>query len=130
MYFFFVFILCNNNYTICTNNFLCYSGLRGFTGSKKSAERKRFFMYSAYAWAVPILHVLIVYIIDTNSKENSWFSPGIGKGQCFLRSKFLQFYFTSYNVYFTSHNVVLLILMYEYPLPAATHGKTQIVLFN
>ncbi|XP_068899219.1 G-protein coupled receptor Mth2-like isoform X7 [Tenebrio molitor] len=70
---------------ICIDIWFTFSGLRGFTGSKKSAERKRFFMYSAYAWAVPILHVLIVYIIDTNSKENSWFSPGIGKGQCFLR---------------------------------------------
>ncbi|XP_063920682.1 G-protein coupled receptor Mth2-like isoform X8 [Zophobas morio] len=73
---------------ICIDIWFAFSGLRGFSGSKKTAERKRFFMYCGYAFGMPVLHVLVVRLIDSSLAQNSDFKPGIGTGQCFLKRGF------------------------------------------
>ncbi|KAF2885025.1 hypothetical protein ILUMI_21141 [Ignelater luminosus] len=65
-----------------------FSGLRGFSGSKKEAERKRFLLYSGYAWGMPLLHVILVICLTLGitSHNLEWYNPGMGDGQCWFRS--------------------------------------------
>ncbi|KAK4872552.1 hypothetical protein RN001_014581 [Aquatica leii] len=67
--------------------FLAFSGRRGFSGSRKEAERKRFLLYSAYAWGMPLLLVVVVtsLSVTTDVEANTWYNPGMGAGQCWLR---------------------------------------------
>ncbi|KAF5272705.1 hypothetical protein FQA39_LY07732 [Lamprigera yunnana] len=67
-----------------------FSGLRGFTGSKKQKEKKRFLVYSAYAWGMPLLLVIIVTAM-THSESipaDAWYNPGIGDGRCWFRGEY------------------------------------------
>ncbi|KAF5288084.1 hypothetical protein FQR65_LT12134 [Abscondita terminalis] len=66
-----------------------FSGLRGFSGTRKQKENKRFILYSAYAWGVPLLLVIIVTSL-THSESipiDAWYNPGIGEGRCWFRCK-------------------------------------------
>ncbi|XP_044254826.1 G-protein coupled receptor Mth2-like isoform X2 [Tribolium madens] len=93
---------------ICIDIWWGFSGLRGFTGSQKTAERKRFIFYCIYAWGMPVIHVLIVYLIDSVAKENSVLKPDIGNGQCFLKRGFPELlYFYGPMAILITINVVL-----------------------
>ncbi|XP_008191019.1 G-protein coupled receptor Mth2 isoform X10 [Tribolium castaneum] len=93
---------------ICIDIWWGFSGLRGFTGSKKTAERKRFLFYCAYAWGMPVLHVLVVFIIDILANQNSVLKPDIGNGQCFLRRGFPELlYFYGPMAILITINIVL-----------------------
>ncbi|KAF2885030.1 hypothetical protein ILUMI_21146 [Ignelater luminosus] len=63
-----------------------FSGLRGFSGSRKEKERKRFLLYSGYAWGVPLLMVAIVVplTLNDNLSSEAWYNPGIARGQCWF----------------------------------------------
>lgn len=58
------------------------------TGPIRIGQRKRFIMYSAYAWGVPFCLTCIVMIIQ-NSDLDSYYKPGIGDDYCWLKSKYL-----------------------------------------
>lgn len=64
-----------------------FSGLRGFSGSRKEAERKRFILYCGYAWGVSLLLTMIVIglTVSENIEKNVWYNPGMGDGQCWFR---------------------------------------------
>ncbi|XP_031355938.1 G-protein coupled receptor Mth2-like isoform X1 [Photinus pyralis] len=64
-----------------------FSGLRGFSGSRKEAERKRFILYCGYAWGVSLLLTTIVigFTVSENVEKNVWYNPGMGDGQCWFR---------------------------------------------
>lgn len=64
------------------NNFF-FSGMRTVL-SQQNAERKRFLIYCLYAWGVPVIHTLIVFLINTYGDEDSGYHPEIGKRRCFL----------------------------------------------
>ncbi|KAK5639760.1 hypothetical protein RI129_010571 [Pyrocoelia pectoralis] len=59
-------------------------GIRGLSGNKKEVERKRFLLYTAYSWGVPLIFVIIVTIINASAPFNAWYKPGIGDGQCWF----------------------------------------------
>ncbi|KAF2899562.1 hypothetical protein ILUMI_06612 [Ignelater luminosus] len=61
-----------------------FSGLRGFSGTKKETERKRLLLYSSYAFGTPLLHVILVLILTTVGSHDAWYYPGIGDGQCWF----------------------------------------------
>lgn len=67
-------------------NVMCYDiwsafkiGMRGHGG-----DAKRFLMYSAYAFGVPIAFTFLVYIIDSTSFVPENFRPRIGERRCFI----------------------------------------------
>ncbi|KAF5286673.1 hypothetical protein FQA39_LY16156 [Lamprigera yunnana] len=64
-----------------------FSGMRGFSGSRKEAERKRFLVYCGYAWGMPFLLAMMVtgLSISADSDMNAWYNPGMGDGQCWFR---------------------------------------------
>lgn len=67
------------------------------TGPIRIGQRKRFIMYSAYAWGVPFCLTCIVMIIQ-NSNIDSYYKPGIGDDYCWLKSK-CKLYFYLGNTY-------------------------------
>ncbi|KAB0792083.1 hypothetical protein PPYR_14044 [Photinus pyralis] len=63
-----------------------FSGMRGFSGTKKEKERKRFIAYSLYSWGVPVVLVIIVTSLTHSTIPlDAWYNPGIGDGQCWFR---------------------------------------------
>ncbi|KAF5288085.1 hypothetical protein FQR65_LT12135 [Abscondita terminalis] len=66
--------------------FLAFSGRRGFSGSRKQAEMKRFLLYNLYAWGMPLILVIIVTSLSVapDINVNAWYNPGIGNGQCWF----------------------------------------------
>ncbi|XP_050514677.1 G-protein coupled receptor Mth2-like isoform X11 [Diabrotica virgifera virgifera] len=77
---------------MCVDMWLAFSGMRTFL-SKKTAERKRFIIYCIYAWGMPIVHVLIVFLINHyGSTDTSW-NPQIGVKRCFLGEGMPTFYY-------------------------------------
>lgn len=60
-----------------------------FVGSK-SAETKRFLYYCVYAWGTPLILVLIVFLMNNTSNQNSIFHPKLGIGRCFLEGNGLE----------------------------------------
>ncbi|CAH1179458.1 unnamed protein product [Phaedon cochleariae] len=68
---------------MCIDMWLAFSGIRGFNG-KKSAEKKRFIIYCLYAWGVPLLHILTVFLLNTYGDERSAYHPQLGYRKCFV----------------------------------------------
>ncbi|KAK5639903.1 hypothetical protein RI129_010714 [Pyrocoelia pectoralis] len=66
-----------------------FSGFRGFSGTKRQKERKRFIVYSIYAWGAPLLLVIIVTSLTHSSSipADAWYNPAIGDGQCWFRGE-------------------------------------------
>ncbi|KAF2899564.1 hypothetical protein ILUMI_06614 [Ignelater luminosus] len=62
-----------------------FKGSRGFSVSNKSKRRKRFALYSAYAWGVPLLLIILIITLSRTVKPNVWYDPGIRGEECFLR---------------------------------------------
>lgn len=90
------------NYVFKTVTLFFISGLRGFSGSKRSAEKKRFLLYCGYAWGVPVLLVILVTALTVapNVSRTAWYSPGIGDGRCWFRSK------SSLSIYWNEINLL------------------------
>lgn len=63
------------------------SGGRGFAGSKKSSERKRLIVYGVYAFGMPLLLIVLIYVLDIYLPENSVHRPDVGRTKCFLSGK-------------------------------------------
>ncbi|KAK4872553.1 hypothetical protein RN001_014582 [Aquatica leii] len=66
-----------------------FSGLRGFTGTRKQKEKKRLILYNAYAWGVPLILVILVTVLTHTESipDEAWYNPGIGEGRCWFRSE-------------------------------------------
>ncbi|KAK5640089.1 hypothetical protein RI129_010900 [Pyrocoelia pectoralis] len=64
--------------------YLTFSGSRGFQGSKRRTDKRRFMMYSVYAWGVPLLFVILVMVLSSLVKPNKWYNPGIADQECWL----------------------------------------------
>ncbi|KAJ8927957.1 hypothetical protein NQ314_019590 [Rhamnusium bicolor] len=86
------------------------SGLRGFNG-KRHAERKRFLLYCLYAWGMPVIHVLIVVLLNEYGDETKAYYPGVGKTKCFLEDKLPNLlYFYGPMAILITINIILFIL--------------------
>ncbi|XP_018569888.1 G-protein coupled receptor Mth2-like [Anoplophora glabripennis] len=95
---------------ICIDIWLAFSGLRGFYVQEK-IKRRIFAVASCYAWGLPILNVLIVFLLSTYGDENAKYHPGIGVESCFLKNGLAThlFYFGPILVIIVI-NIVLFIL--------------------
>ncbi|CAG9856139.1 unnamed protein product [Phyllotreta striolata] len=77
---------------MCIDMWLAFSGMRTVL-SKQTAERKRFIIYCVYAWGVPTIHTIIVFLINTYGDPDASYYPGIGKRRCFLGEELPTFYY-------------------------------------
>ncbi|XP_072397065.1 G-protein coupled receptor Mth2-like isoform X13 [Diabrotica undecimpunctata] len=77
---------------MCVDMWLAFSGMRTFL-SKKTAERKRFIIYCIYAWGMPIIHVVLVFLINTYGNTVAGYHPQIGVKRCFLGEGMPTFYY-------------------------------------
>ncbi|KAJ8927958.1 hypothetical protein NQ314_019591 [Rhamnusium bicolor] len=59
------------------------NGKEGYS-RKISAEKKRFIYYCIYACGLPVLHTLIVFLINTYGDQNASYYPGVGVHKCYL----------------------------------------------
>ncbi|KAL9901376.1 G-protein coupled receptor Mth2-like isoform 3-T3 [Glossina fuscipes fuscipes] len=75
-----------------------------FTGSKRLTQRKRFLMYSLYAWGGPLILTVCVIIAQASNLENS-LKPGIGDEYCWLKTDDW-----SAMIYFFGINLVIIIV--------------------
>lgn len=66
------------------NNYY-FSGKLGVHGSRN--EGRRVLFYSAYAVLAPVILILITFLINQYGDSTKDYHPGIGGGQCFLKSK-------------------------------------------
>lgn len=64
-----------------------FSGFRGFRGSLRERERRKFTIYSAYAWTSPFLIVLITIIAHVHPKMPKNYTPRMGDGTCWFGCK-------------------------------------------
>ncbi|KAF5272758.1 hypothetical protein FQA39_LY07785 [Lamprigera yunnana] len=64
--------------------YLTFSGSRGFHGSKRRTDRRRFIIYSIYAWGCPLILVILVMVLSSVVKPNKWYNPGIADQECWL----------------------------------------------
>ncbi|KAM7354842.1 G-protein coupled receptor Mth2-like isoform 2-T2 [Cochliomyia hominivorax] len=74
------------------------------TGPIRIGQRKRFIMYSAYAWGVPFCLTCILMIIQ-NSDIDPYYKPGIGDDYCWLKTNDW-----SAMIYFFGINLVIILL--------------------
>jgi len=77
-------------------SFDLWRNFRGWQGITKSADCKKFLVYSTYAWGSTIFMIVLCYFMDFISWMPSKFQPGIGVETCFLKksrlSEFLYLY--------------------------------------
>ncbi|XP_037811115.1 G-protein coupled receptor Mth2-like isoform X1 [Lucilia sericata] len=74
------------------------------TGPIRIGQRKRFIMYSTYAWGVPFCLTCIVMIIQ-NSDMDPYYKPGIGDDYCWLKTNDW-----SAMIYFFGINLIIILL--------------------
>lgn len=74
-------------------NFACSSGFRSLHGSVKQRERKKFIMYSIYAWGCASTLTTVCMIMDLvpGIPENV-IRPEFGKGSCWFNCEFYYFF--------------------------------------
>lgn len=53
-------------------------------GSRKDAETKMFVLFCIYAWGMPALLVLLVYLLNSFADKNAIYHPRLGESKCFL----------------------------------------------
>lgn len=89
---------------------LTFSRIRGVIGSKSIEERKQFLMYSAYAWGLPLVFVIIVTILIVSLDSNAWYYPDIGNGRCWFNDRLSAlFYFYGPLTTIIVANIILFI---------------------
>ncbi|XP_075161433.1 G-protein coupled receptor Mth2-like isoform X2 [Haematobia irritans] len=74
------------------------------TGSIRFGQRKRFLLYSSYAWGIPACLTLIVIAMQ-NSNIDELYKPGIGDDYCWLKT-----YDWSAMIYFFGINLVIVLI--------------------
>lgn len=96
---------------MCLDMWFAFSGMRGFNG-QRMAERKRFIYYCVYAFGVPCVHILVVFLLNQyGDPEKSVHYPGIGKEKCFLRDGYPNlWYFYGPMALLITINIILFIL--------------------
>lgn len=59
---------------------------------RKFTEKKRFpYMYFTYAKGVPLLHILIMFLIQKFGDRKAIYYPGVGVKRCFLNGKYMSY---------------------------------------
>ncbi|XP_049819491.1 G-protein coupled receptor Mth2 isoform X6 [Aethina tumida] len=76
---------------ICIDIWLTFSGKLGVHGSRN--EGRRVLFYSAYAVLAPVILILITFLINQYGDSTKDYHPGIGGGQCFLKTKWPYLYY-------------------------------------
>ena len=72
-------------------NVICFdiwSAFKGVQASRSKGNNSRFFLYSLYAFGVPIILTLLMLLMDNLSFIPEVMGPGIGEERCILKSKF------------------------------------------
>ncbi|XP_023018887.2 G-protein coupled receptor Mth2 isoform X6 [Leptinotarsa decemlineata] len=95
---------------MCIDMWLAFRGMRSF-GDRKGAERKRFIIYCCYAWGMPLVDILIIFLLNTYGDQTSSYYPAIGIQRCFVGEglpNFLYFYLLAMLILII--NIVLFIL--------------------
>ncbi|EDS40045.1 conserved hypothetical protein [Culex quinquefasciatus] len=65
-----------------------FSGNRG----AKSTERKKFCLYSLYAWGCPVLLAVLAFVMDNTELVPEYYRPRMGKTRCLLQeNKYVEF---------------------------------------
>ncbi|XP_071446816.1 G-protein coupled receptor Mth2-like [Hetaerina americana] len=69
---------------MCIDMFIAFSGMRMMAGSAQERERKKFMMYAAYSWGIPLVILAISlytefgpvpdYILKPEFRETCWFN--------------------------------------------------------
>lgn len=75
-------------------NVMCYdiwSAFKGVKGSRLICDWNKFYIYSLYAFGMPIAFTLLVLMMDNLSIVPEYLRPGMGKDRCFFKSKFRYF---------------------------------------
>lgn len=85
------------NSILFTKEFLIFRGFRSLHGSVKQRERKKFLIYSIYAWGCAAILTGICAIMDFLPKiPNYLIKPDFGKMNCWFTSKFSRIRITSF----------------------------------
>ncbi|KAF2899563.1 hypothetical protein ILUMI_06613 [Ignelater luminosus] len=88
-----------------------FKGSRGFSVNNKPKLRKRFILYSTYAWGVPLLLICLIITLSRTVKPNTWYDPGVRGTECFLRDGIpeLLYFYGPLSLLLTA-NVVMFIM--------------------
>lgn len=62
------------------------ANFRGVKGISKLADRKKFLIYSAYAWGSSLFMISLCLFMDGSSFISNDWKPGFGDKNCFLKS--------------------------------------------
>ncbi|XP_071446664.1 G-protein coupled receptor Mth2-like [Hetaerina americana] len=103
--FFWLNIMC---FDIC----LAFSGLRPLRGSLRERERKKFLIYSLYAWGCPLLILIVCIVMDyAPGIPDTYLKPRFGVQKCWFSGKMETFaYFFGPIAVLVLCNVVLFIV--------------------
>ncbi|XP_050309685.1 G-protein coupled receptor Mth2-like isoform X2 [Anthonomus grandis grandis] len=72
---------------ICFDIWFTFSRGRSIVGGRRSSEIKKLGFYSIYAFGVPLVLIILVYLLQTEFLDPlSIHNPKIGKGKCFLET--------------------------------------------
>lgn len=104
-------------------NVMCYDiwsafkiGMRGH-----GSDRKRFMFYSIYAFGVPILFTLLVYIIDSTEFVPLRFRPQMGEKRCYIiDSKTVEAIYVYIPI-----SIILVVNIILYSITAYTINRVQ-----
>lgn len=80
------FFIEKKNYIFFTRYFV--ANFRGVKGISKLADRKKFLIYSAYAWGSSLFMISLCLFMDGSSFISDDWKPQFGVGNCFLKSEF------------------------------------------
>ncbi|XP_046390305.1 G-protein coupled receptor Mth2-like [Ischnura elegans] len=73
---------------MCIDIFLTFSGLRPLRGSLRERERKKFFIYSLYAWGCPLIILIVCIVMDfAPGIPDTYLRPRFGEKKCWFSGK-------------------------------------------
>lgn len=71
-------------------SFDLWHNFRGTRGINRFQEKKRFLVYSLYAWGIPVPFLIFTWYAQEIAAIPDYWKPGIGGGEyCWLDSKYL-----------------------------------------
>ena len=66
-----------------------FSGVRFLRGSVKERERKKFLLYSVYAWGAPLIMLVVCLLMDLiPDVPGTFIKPEFGVTKCWFKSKY------------------------------------------
>ncbi|XP_069703709.1 G-protein coupled receptor Mth2-like [Periplaneta americana] len=72
---------------MCFDIWWTFSGLRPLRGSVKERERKKFLMYSVYAWGSPLIMLIVCLLMDLlPGIPDTYIKPEFGVKKCWFRT--------------------------------------------